>query len=62
MKANGKSGVCSVVGMAQDRFANYVIQKALEFAPEGEHKQKLFEELNRHRDELVRFDYRSSSK
>jgi len=51
-----------VVGMAQDRFANYVIQKALEFAPEGEHKQKLFEELNRHRDELVRFDYRSSSK
>lgn len=51
-----------MVGMAQDRFANYVIQKALESAPEGEHKQKLVEELDRHRDELVRFDYHNSLK
>ncbi|KAL7489874.1 hypothetical protein ACHAW6_015596 [Cyclotella cf. meneghiniana] len=57
LKANGKSGVCSVVGMAQDRFANYVIQKALESAPEGEHKQKLVEELDRHRDELMKSSY-----
>ncbi|KAL3786272.1 hypothetical protein HJC23_005350 [Cyclotella cryptica] len=57
LKVDRKSGLRSAVVMAQHRIANYVIQKAIEFAPEGQQKQNLWEELSRNREELVKSPY-----
>jgi hypothetical protein len=40
--------------MVRDAYANYVVQTTLDVIPESGEKQKLFQELNKHADELVR--------
>ena len=56
---NGIEGVtddCSVVlMMVRDAYANYVVQTTLDVVPEGEEKKSLYEELNNHSVQLVRF-------
>ncbi|KAL7507535.1 hypothetical protein ACHAXN_004707 [Cyclotella atomus] len=57
LKVHERTGLCTVILMAQDPIANYVVKKAIETAPEGEIKQELLEILSRNRDELLKSPY-----
>jgi len=54
-EADTETGTSAVLLMVRDAYANYVVQTALDVAPEGHIKKNFVQELNNHTSQLVRF-------
>jgi len=49
-----ESGSTAVLSMVRDAYANYVVQTAIDVAPEGQIKRQFLQELSKHSSQLVR--------
>lgn len=57
LEVHERTGIVSVVLLAQDPIGNYVVKKAVETAPDGEEKQELWDSFSKNRNELVSFNF-----
>ena len=57
LEVHERTGIVSVILLAQDPIGNYVVKKAVETAPDGEEKQELWDIFSKNRNELVSFNF-----
>ena len=57
LEVHERTGIVSVILLAQDPIGNYVVKKAVETAPDGEEKQELWDVFSENRNELVSFNF-----
>ena len=57
LEVHERTGIVSVILLAQDPIGNYVVKKAVETAPDGEEKQELWDIFSENRNELVSFNF-----
>ena len=57
LEVHERTGIVSVILLAQDPIGNYVVKKAVETAPDGDEKQELWDIFSENRNELVSFNF-----
>ena len=57
LEVHERTGIVSVILLAQDPIGNYVVKRAVETAPDGEEKQELWDIFSENRNELVSFNF-----
>ena len=55
LEVHERTGIVSVILLAQDPIGNYVVKKAVDTAPDGKEKQELWKVLGSNCNELVSF-------
>ena len=57
LEVHERTGIVSVILLAQDPIGNYVVKRAVETATDGEEKQELWDIFSENRNELVSFNF-----